>query len=245
MLQLRQPPPPDPRIPGCQFAFRGQLPDGSVEPRAIHDVTITLHTPRCTADWAAPAQLFPLPSPRRSCLHLQLSLHGRRHRCTCSQQALRDGLQHGPASRAVLLLLPRREAGAGITQSHLAVVDSGGGRLATYHTAELEPRLEYDQYLNMAVWDSRDGWWLLLPTPDHALAFQGAWRAERRAGYSLVSGWCGVERSGGLHLPGAAAAACATPAPRRICLLCLALAPACVCATPALLCFRLGRLVQG
>ena len=53
------------------------------------------------------------------------------------------------------------------------VVDSSGGELATCHTAELDPRLEYDQYLNAAVWDSRDGWFLLLPTPDHALAFQG------------------------------------------------------------------------
>ena len=36
----------DPRIPGCQFAFRGQLPDGSIEPRAIHDITVAMRTPR-------------------------------------------------------------------------------------------------------------------------------------------------------------------------------------------------------
>lgn len=68
-----------------------------------------------------------------------------------------------------------REPGSSITQSQLLVLDSAGGRLATYATAELDPRLEYDQYLNAAVWDSREGWWLLLPTPDHALAFQGGW----------------------------------------------------------------------
>ncbi|GAB4819016.1 hypothetical protein N2152v2_006062 [Parachlorella kessleri] len=112
----------EPHIPGCQFAFRGQLPDGSIEPRAIHDVTITLHTPG--------------------------------------------------------------DPGSSITQSSIAVLDAGGGRLATYQTAEVEPRLEYDQYLNAAVWDSRDGWWLLLPTPDHAMAFQGLMRvlAARKLG---------------------------------------------------------------
>ncbi len=121
---------------------------------------------------------------------------------SCSLISLpQPSARQGPASKLLPLPLLQaaescmhlrccREPGASMAQTQLAVLDSAGGRLATYSTAEVDPRLEYDQQLNAAVWDSRDGWWLLLPTPEHAKAFQGE-RPGGRAPAGVMAGHSG------------------------------------------------------